>query len=153
MLLYNLYTQFSKTNTLLVLYPLVSCENMPLPAVKLLNIRPFKNIGRKCWKLHWWHIIISVEKCIKLVILSWSLHELVQCMFRWPLTLCLCYFQYNVRSYPTTILYNQSVPHHYHGHHNVHAMVEFIQVRRKSRGHRVKGQRYLTPGQFLGSYF
>ncbi|KAH3752172.1 dnaJ homolog subfamily C member 10-like [Dreissena polymorpha] len=34
---------------------------------------------------------------------------------------------YNVRSYPTTILYNQSIPHQYHGHHNVHAMVEFIQ--------------------------
>jgi len=37
--------------------------------------------------------------------------------------------QYNVRSYPTTIFYNQTVPHQYHGHHNVHAIVEFIQVR------------------------
>lgn len=34
---------------------------------------------------------------------------------------------YNVRSYPTTILYNQSVPHQYHGQHNVHSIVEFIQ--------------------------
>lgn len=34
---------------------------------------------------------------------------------------------YNVRSYPTTILYNHSVPHQYQGHHNVHSLVEFIQ--------------------------
>ncbi|KAL4217269.1 DnaJ subfamily C member 10 [Mactra antiquata] len=34
---------------------------------------------------------------------------------------------YNVRSYPTTILYNQSVPHQYHGHHNSMAMMEFIE--------------------------
>lgn len=34
---------------------------------------------------------------------------------------------YNVHSYPTTILYNQSKPHQYHGHHNVHALGEFIE--------------------------
>ncbi|KAK3083050.1 hypothetical protein FSP39_012593 [Pinctada imbricata] len=34
---------------------------------------------------------------------------------------------YNIRSYPTTIFYNQSVPHQYHGHHSAHSMVEFIQ--------------------------
>ncbi|WAR10004.1 DJC10-like protein [Mya arenaria] len=33
---------------------------------------------------------------------------------------------YNVRSYPTTIFYNQSKPHEYRGHHSVHALVEFI---------------------------
>ncbi|KAJ8320691.1 hypothetical protein KUTeg_002278 [Tegillarca granosa] len=34
---------------------------------------------------------------------------------------------YNIRSYPTTILYNRSVPHQYHGHHSASNMVEFIQ--------------------------
>lgn len=33
---------------------------------------------------------------------------------------------YNVRSYPTTIFYNQTVPHEFSGQHNAHAMVEFI---------------------------
>ncbi|KAL3855342.1 hypothetical protein ACJMK2_014558 [Sinanodonta woodiana] len=34
---------------------------------------------------------------------------------------------HNIHSYPTTILYNQTVPHQFHGHHNVHSIIEFIQ--------------------------
>ncbi|XP_018025589.1 dnaJ homolog subfamily C member 10-like [Hyalella azteca] len=34
--------------------------------------------------------------------------------------------RFNVRSYPTTILYNGSVPHQYSGHHNPHNIVEFV---------------------------
>ncbi|CAL1536324.1 unnamed protein product [Lymnaea stagnalis] len=34
---------------------------------------------------------------------------------------------YNIRSYPTTILYNQSIPHQYHGQHSVNHLVEFIE--------------------------
>ncbi|XP_059164242.1 dnaJ homolog subfamily C member 10-like [Physella acuta] len=34
---------------------------------------------------------------------------------------------YNIRSYPTTILYNQSVPHQYHGQHSASHLAEFIQ--------------------------
>ena len=37
--------------------------------------------------------------------------------------------QYNIGSYPTTIFYNQSVPHHYRGHHTANGLVEFMQVR------------------------
>jgi DnaJ family protein C protein 10 len=40
--------------------------------------------------------------------------------------LSLCQ-SYNVRSYPTTILYNQTVAHQFHGHHSVSAIVEFLQ--------------------------
>ena len=36
--------------------------------------------------------------------------------------------QYNVHSYPTTIFYNQSTPHQFHGHHNVHSIIEFLHV-------------------------
>ncbi|CAH1790318.1 unnamed protein product [Owenia fusiformis] len=35
--------------------------------------------------------------------------------------------KYNIRSYPTTILFNQSVPHQYHGHHSVNGIKEFIE--------------------------
>ncbi|ESP03215.1 hypothetical protein LOTGIDRAFT_171701 [Lottia gigantea] len=34
---------------------------------------------------------------------------------------------YNIRSYPTTIFYNQSKPIHYKGHHHAASMVEFLQ--------------------------
>ncbi|KAK0067173.1 dnaJ subfamily C member 10 [Biomphalaria pfeifferi] len=34
---------------------------------------------------------------------------------------------YNIRSYPTTILYNQSIPHQYHGQHTVKNLLEFIE--------------------------
>lgn len=34
---------------------------------------------------------------------------------------------YNIRSYPTTIFYNESVPHHYDGNHFAQDMVEFIE--------------------------
>lgn len=34
---------------------------------------------------------------------------------------------YNIRSYPTTILYNNSKPHQYNGHHSAAHIVEFIQ--------------------------
>ncbi|XP_048776636.2 dnaJ homolog subfamily C member 10-like [Ostrea edulis] len=34
---------------------------------------------------------------------------------------------YNIRSYPTTIFYNQSIPHQYHGHHDSFHILEFIQ--------------------------
>ncbi|XP_067687759.1 dnaJ homolog subfamily C member 10-like [Haliotis asinina] len=34
---------------------------------------------------------------------------------------------YNIRSYPTTILYNQSRPHQFHGHHTADSIVEFLQ--------------------------
>lgn len=37
-------------------------------------------------------------------------------------------FQYQVQSYPTTVLYNQTVPHRFHGHHHVRDIVEFLQV-------------------------
>ena len=39
-----------------------------------------------------------------------------------------CVFQYGVQSYPTTVLYNQSVPHHFHGHHTAQHIVQFLQV-------------------------
>ncbi|ESN95836.1 hypothetical protein HELRODRAFT_102482 [Helobdella robusta] len=39
-------------------------------------------------------------------------------------TLCM---NYNVHSYPTTILYNLTKPHHYHGHHSASEIVQFIQ--------------------------
>ncbi|KAH9495740.1 DnaJ sub C member 10 [Bulinus truncatus] len=32
----------------------------------------------------------------------------------------------HIHSYPTTILYNQSIPHQYHGHHSVKHLLEFI---------------------------
>ena len=38
------------------------------------------------------------------------------------------YFQYNIRSYPTTILYNNSIPHQFTGHHTAADLVEFIEV-------------------------
>ncbi|KAF2353300.1 Thioredoxin domain [Trinorchestia longiramus] len=34
--------------------------------------------------------------------------------------------RFNVRSYPTTILYNGTVPHQYSGHHSPHNIVEFV---------------------------
>ncbi|XP_068227314.1 dnaJ homolog subfamily C member 10-like [Palaemon carinicauda] len=34
--------------------------------------------------------------------------------------------RYNIRQYPTTILYNQSVPHEYTGHHSASNLVEFV---------------------------
>ena len=37
-------------------------------------------------------------------------------------------FQYNIRSYPTTIFYNHTVPHQFHGHHKASAIVEFLEV-------------------------
>ena len=37
-------------------------------------------------------------------------------------------FQYNIRSYPTTILYNNSLPHQFTGHHTAADLVEFIEV-------------------------
>ena len=44
---------------------------------------------------------------------------------------CLIFvvFQYNVRSYPTTIFYNQTVPHQFSGHHSAAALVDFIKAR------------------------
>ncbi len=36
--------------------------------------------------------------------------------------------QYNVGSYPTTILFNQTIPHNYHGDHTVEHLHDFIQV-------------------------
>jgi DnaJ homolog subfamily C member 10 len=36
--------------------------------------------------------------------------------------------QYNVFSYPTTMLYNGTTPHSYHGQHNAHEINDFIQV-------------------------
>ena len=38
------------------------------------------------------------------------------------------FFQYNIRSYPTTILYNNSIPHQFTGHHTADDLVEFIEV-------------------------
>lgn len=35
--------------------------------------------------------------------------------------------KYNIHSYPTTILYNETVPHQYHGNHGVHDIIEFVQ--------------------------
>ncbi|XP_029641498.1 dnaJ homolog subfamily C member 10 [Octopus sinensis] len=35
--------------------------------------------------------------------------------------------QYNIRSYPTTIFYNRSTPHHYHGQHRAQDMIDFIE--------------------------
>ena len=37
-------------------------------------------------------------------------------------------FQYNIRSYPTTILYNNSIPHQFTGHHTAADLVEFVEV-------------------------
>jgi DnaJ family protein C protein 10 len=39
--------------------------------------------------------------------------------------------QYNIRSYPTTILFNQSSPHNYMGHHSAHEIADFIEVLKK----------------------
>lgn len=38
----------------------------------------------------------------------------------------LCH-TYNIRSYPTTILYNNSIPHQFNGHHTAADLVEFIE--------------------------
>ncbi|KAI0227084.1 DnaJ-like subfamily C member 10 [Lamellibrachia satsuma] len=35
--------------------------------------------------------------------------------------------QFNIHSYPTTILYNATVPHQYHGQHNVQSLLSFIE--------------------------
>lgn len=35
--------------------------------------------------------------------------------------------KYKIRSYPTTVLYNQTVPHHYHGSHTAGGLEDFIQ--------------------------
>ncbi|XP_035828946.1 dnaJ homolog subfamily C member 10 [Aplysia californica] len=35
--------------------------------------------------------------------------------------------KYNIHSYPTTIFYNASVPHQYHGHHTAKHLLEFIE--------------------------
>ena len=37
-------------------------------------------------------------------------------------------FQYNIRSYPTTVFYNQSVPHSFSGYHTADDLVEFVLV-------------------------
>ena len=42
------------------------------------------------------------------------------------------FFQYNIRSYPTTILYNNSIPHQFTGHHTAADLVEFIEVSKLS---------------------
>ncbi|KAK3756722.1 hypothetical protein RRG08_018446 [Elysia crispata] len=34
---------------------------------------------------------------------------------------------YNIRSYPTTIMYNQSIPHQFRGQHDMHSLIEFVQ--------------------------
>ena len=41
-------------------------------------------------------------------------------------------FQYNIRSYPTTILYNNSIPHQFTGHHTAADLVEFVEVSKSS---------------------
>ena len=59
-------------------------------------------------------------------------------------------FQYNIRSYPTTILYNNSIPHQFTGHHNAADLVEFIEVsklwvtRGKNPENCGKSQQYIT---------
>ncbi|GAB1598037.1 dnaJ homolog subfamily C member 10-like [Argonauta hians] len=35
--------------------------------------------------------------------------------------------QYNIRSYPTTIFYNKSIPHHYHGQHRAQDIIDFVE--------------------------
>ncbi|KAK2178973.1 hypothetical protein NP493_521g01093 [Ridgeia piscesae] len=35
--------------------------------------------------------------------------------------------RFNIHSYPTTILYNETVPHEFNGHHNVHSLLTFIE--------------------------
>lgn len=34
--------------------------------------------------------------------------------------------QYNIRSYPTTILFNNTTPHQYHGHHSADELFDFV---------------------------
>ena len=41
--------------------------------------------------------------------------------------------QYNIRSYPTTILYNNSIPHQFTGHHTAADLVEFVEVSKQFR--------------------
>lgn len=36
---------------------------------------------------------------------------------------------FNIRSFPTTILYNNSIPNLYHGQHNAQDISEFIEVK------------------------
>jgi len=35
--------------------------------------------------------------------------------------------EYNIRSYPTTIFFNESKPHYYQGEHSVDALADFVQ--------------------------
>lgn len=44
-------------------------------------------------------------------------------------------FQYNIRSYPTTILYNNSIPHQFTGHHTAADLVEFVEVGKQALSH------------------
>ena len=36
--------------------------------------------------------------------------------------------QFNIRSYPTTVLFNNSIPHNYNGQHSAQDLTDFIQV-------------------------
>ena len=36
--------------------------------------------------------------------------------------------KFNIRSYPTTILFNKTSPHNYMGHHSAHDIADFIEV-------------------------
>jgi DnaJ family protein C protein 10 len=37
--------------------------------------------------------------------------------------------QYGIRSYPTTMLFNNTIPHNYHGFHRAQDINDFVQVR------------------------
>ncbi|XP_015751062.1 PREDICTED: dnaJ homolog subfamily C member 10-like [Acropora digitifera] len=54
----------------------------------------------------------------------------------------LCHM-YNIRSYPTTILYNNSIPHQFSGHHTAADLVEFVEVSKPFN--RVKDPYFYVP--------
>ena len=40
----------------------------------------------------------------------------------------LFFLQYNIRSYPSTVFYNNTMPHSFRGRHSADTLIEFIEV-------------------------
>jgi len=47
----------------------------------------------------------------------------------------LSLLQYNIHSYPTTVIFNKSSIHEYEGHHSADGILEFIEVRDRLQSH------------------
>ena len=69
------------------------------------------------------NLLPEFRKASKLAVAKSILFGTVDCTANQP----VC-DQYGVRSYPTTILFNNSVPNPYHGHHTANDMGDFIEV-------------------------